>query len=162
MVKNRREAMFDAMEVLTEAGLRFWIGNGALLGIYRDGELIEWDNDVEFNCRTEDLKIKHRHVRKLAKRKNFTVGDYKKHKFGLLRDGENMSIAGHKLRGIYRVRKKRRVPAKFFGEGYVEYRGIRLPCHTPIEKYLKWIYADWKTPTKGKPKQYLNKKVWTK
>ena len=150
------------MEVLTEAGLRFWIGNGALLGIYRDGELIEWDNDVEFNCKTEDLKAKYSRVRKLAKRKNFTVGGYKKHKFGLRRDGENMSITGHKLKGIYRVRKKRRVPAEFFGDGHIVYRGRKLPCHTPIERYLEWIYADWKTPTTGKPKGYLSKKVWTK
>lgn len=146
--KNRHRAMWDVHIVLDEIGLRHWLGCGALLGLYRDGEFILWDDDVEINCRAEDYLKKAKQIRKKLKAKGFEIDEMlKKHKTNVQRDGEKISIAGYRLKGKYRVRWKFRIPKKFFEEvGCIDYKDKTYPCHWPIEDYLEWFYVDWKTP----------------
>lgn len=44
----------DAVEALTDGGFKFFVSNGSLLGIVRDGSLIRWDRDIDIvivgNC----------------------------------------------------------------------------------------------------------------
>ena len=39
----------DAIEILSRRNLRFWVNEGSLLGLIRDGELIEWDHDIDIS-----------------------------------------------------------------------------------------------------------------
>jgi len=54
--------------------IHYWIDHGTLLGIYRDGKLIEWDNDIDISLhknewddiskRLDNLKFTNYHIRK--------------------------------------------------------------------------------------------------
>ena len=37
------------VKILNNLSINFFIDNGLLLGIYRDGDLIKWDWDIEFS-----------------------------------------------------------------------------------------------------------------
>ena len=39
--------MTEAVNILHKEKIFFWIGQGSLLGIYRDKKLIEWDHDID-------------------------------------------------------------------------------------------------------------------
>jgi lipopolysaccharide cholinephosphotransferase len=43
-------------EVLDEFGIEFWLDAGTLLGAIRDGEIIEWDNDIDLCMWNDDRK----------------------------------------------------------------------------------------------------------
>jgi phosphorylcholine metabolism protein LicD len=44
----RVTALVTTVEILDELGLDYWLCNGTLLGLVRDGELIPWDGDLDF------------------------------------------------------------------------------------------------------------------
>lgn len=163
----RSKAMWNVHEGLEDIGLKHWLGCGALLGIYREGDFIEWDDDVEINCRAEDYLLKAKQIKTKLKEKGFKIDEMpKRHKTNAERDGEKISIAGYKCKGKYRVRWKFCIPKKFFEEvGYIEFEGRKFPCHWPIEEYLKWFYKDWKTPYDSRIKKKSgcwNKKALTR
>ena len=43
------------VKILNNLSINFFIDNGLLLGIYRDGDLIKWDWDIEFSLYDHDL-----------------------------------------------------------------------------------------------------------
>jgi phosphorylcholine metabolism protein LicD len=43
-------------ELLTKHGIVHWLDYGSLLGAVRGGELIPWDNDVDFGFLGSDLR----------------------------------------------------------------------------------------------------------
>lgn len=45
----------DAVFRLRAAGLRFWLSDGALLGLFREGCLIPWDMDIDFSVWADDV-----------------------------------------------------------------------------------------------------------
>jgi LicD family len=50
------ELMFFTEDLLTGNGVTHWIDFGTLLGAVRAGELIPWDNDVDFGILEEDVE----------------------------------------------------------------------------------------------------------
>jgi len=44
----------DALTILTDTGVRFWVSEGTLLGLIRDGALIEWDADIDVSVFADD------------------------------------------------------------------------------------------------------------
>jgi hypothetical protein len=43
--------MNDVKDTLDKYNIKFWLSEGTALGIYRDGDLIEYDDDVDFSFR---------------------------------------------------------------------------------------------------------------
>jgi len=43
-------------QILESCNMRWWLTDGTLLGLYRDGELIEYDEDIDLGCFIEDYK----------------------------------------------------------------------------------------------------------
>lgn len=39
----------DAVHILRSQGISFWINEGSLLGLIREGQLIEWDHDIDIS-----------------------------------------------------------------------------------------------------------------
>lgn len=145
-IENRYKIMEDTYNIFKDIGLPVWMSFGSLLTIYRDGKLKQNDDDVDFSCRTEDMAII---FKKLRKRLVMSGYDIRAHvntlKIQCFKYGEQVSLASFSLVGKWRQRKIWKFPAKFFEQfGEIECRGVKYPCHIPIEDYLEWLYGDWK------------------
>lgn len=154
-----REILSEGAMILEKLGFKCWVSAGTVLGLYRDGELIPHDTDVD----VEVLM-----TRPAKSNENLIDGAFKSFEFVQVRkmhyDGNVMQLAYIKKQvvfdiyffyddevtnlvnyndgGTYRLKKS-------FVEELKEYKGLPFP--DPIEDYLEWRYGkDWKTPTDGK------------
>ena len=48
-LETARELLLRAVRVLDEAGIRYHLEGGTLLGLVRDGDLLPWDHDVDIS-----------------------------------------------------------------------------------------------------------------
>ncbi|MCD6390775.1 MAG: LicD family protein [Dehalococcoidia bacterium] len=46
----------EVVRILDELGITFWLDQGALLGIFRDGRFIPWDADIDLSVWDEDVR----------------------------------------------------------------------------------------------------------
>lgn len=61
----------DALEVMNSLQVNYWVCNGTLLGLVRDGALIEWDPEIDFAIWREDLDLVA--INAEMRRMNFTM-----------------------------------------------------------------------------------------
>lgn len=54
-LSNLRKTAKHTFEVLDEAGIRYWLEAGSLLGAMRSGDILPWDHDVDIGFIREDL-----------------------------------------------------------------------------------------------------------
>ncbi|PIP81555.1 MAG: hypothetical protein CO113_14050 [Elusimicrobia bacterium CG_4_9_14_3_um_filter_62_55] len=47
---GRNESFHNAVDVMRSAGVPFWVEQGTLLGLIREGRLIPWDHDIDFGA----------------------------------------------------------------------------------------------------------------
>jgi len=147
---NHEHALVETDKILRAAGVPYWISFGTLLGFYREGGVIQGDNDLDFCCKTEDLLGKEKMVARGLRKLNFKTKVHSAKKklrvIGVCGDIE-VAVAAFQKKGAYRVRNTWRMPAHFFEyPGKIVCYGREYPCHSPIEEYLEWVYSDWKTP----------------
>jgi hypothetical protein len=50
------------IRICNDLGLPYWIDSGTLLGLYRDGSLISWDDDIDIGMWQQDLIKLHYHT----------------------------------------------------------------------------------------------------
>ena len=61
------------IKILQEHNIKHWIGQGTLLGIIRDGKLIEWDHDIDICLWPEEIEKEK--VVNILKKNNFIYRD---------------------------------------------------------------------------------------
>jgi len=161
--------IFDSEKIL------FWVTDGTLLGFYRDGNFIKWDNEVDLDTLYDILKPNIYKLRIKFINKGFIVRCYdngKKIKINLYRNGSKVSI-----RGLYDLKGYRRdkffisgiyqYPKKFFQNfSKIEIDGYRYNAPNPIGKYILYVYGkNWDRPIRIKRKSkiayggWLSKKI---
>ena len=42
-----KRMLFESLDIFEKYSIKYWIDDGTLLGIIRDGDLIPWDHDVD-------------------------------------------------------------------------------------------------------------------
>ena len=47
----------DTISILNKNKVDYWVCHGTLLGIIRDGKLIEWDNDIDIGVIKSEKNI---------------------------------------------------------------------------------------------------------
>ena len=72
--ENIDSNFFETINILNSNNINYWICHGTLLGIIREGKLIDWDHDIDIAIWSEETP------------KNLIIELMKKNKF-LLRDG---------------------------------------------------------------------------
>ncbi len=155
------DMILEVDSILKECKVPYWLAFGTVLGFHREGEVIKNDSDIDFDCYAKDLKKNFTRIARALKDKGYKVRhikEYNKIKIAGRKGKIDIGIAGFRKRGKYRIRNKWRIPAKYFGNGTIEYEGQRFRCHSPIEGYLEWVYSNWKTPMKKK----LGNRLYTK
>jgi len=159
---NCEQALVETDRILRAAKIPYWISFGTLLGFYREGGVIPGDNDVDFCCKTESLLGKEKQVARALRKIGFKTkvhGEEKKLKVIGICEGVEVAIAAFRKKGVYRMRNTWRIPSRFFADpGKIVCYGREYPCHAPIEKYLEWVYSDWKTPMA----KHLGRAIYTK
>ncbi len=135
----------------------WFLARGALLGAYRDGDLIPHDSDIDM-----EVSAKYRaHAKRISRRLKKTGFDV----VTMYRDDKLQKIYGCKYGLVYVLRfwdkkgdmwycRKLKMPDRYFNNhGTVELKGNKYPCPGDIEGYLEYIFGDWQTriDKKGKP-----------
>jgi hypothetical protein len=77
-----RDVLFNQLvevkDVLNKWGIKWCLSHGTMLGIYRDGNFIEWDDDIDIAIITQDIKAdkeKMHNVRLELRDKGYFVPD---------------------------------------------------------------------------------------
>lgn len=166
-IKVATETFLEIKKVLDHAGVRFWLVDGAALGIVRDGGLIPWDADIDMRVMATEWdfpvmfeKFKDKGFRckksispKLYKDKPLGSVFYKQGIrvemcMGYYYPPEDLIVvlAKHPTSGITVL------PASFFrGEYFVEFLGVKVRVPNPPEGYFDLHYGkDWRIPTRAK------------
>ncbi len=172
-----QEAMFknlvDVKSVFDRHGVTFALSHGTMLGVYRDGNFIPWDDDVDIALFLAD-KPRVNEAAKELKAMGFFIppeGDPKKpicptgpnenmpwYDFVAIRDGEKIEGWFFEKKGdffIYdepRSKSDLKHPKKFYEPlADYEWKGHvwKIPNH--IEEYLVMMYGHgWKTPNENR------------
>tara|TARA_R110000824_G_scaffold182970_4_gene363966 strand:- start:385 stop:1056 length:672 start_codon:yes stop_codon:yes gene_type:complete len=151
---NATEALFKFKKCLDNFNLKFWLVYGTALGLYRDGDFIPWDDDVDTHVLSSEFVPIFYELRNFLIQNDFVVRAVHRGK------GSKMSLffKGIKLQiqGIYDFEKDPTMvqtmlfqyPKKFY-ENYetVNYKGEEFRLPGPKDEYLTFCYDDsWSTP----------------
>ena len=146
-----RDNLLTVKEVFDEYGLDFWLMFGCFLGLYRDGDLISYDKDIDLALRSEDEGLYNKCEKALFKR-GFKEICTHKHARAAMRKEAGVDIL------LFEEHGKKRVytyvdsidSADFEKYNSVTWMGKEFRILSNPERWLKYIYgADWQSPKKG-------------
>lgn len=171
--------MLEVKEVLEKYSIKYCLSHGTILGIYRDGDLIPWDDDVDIAL----LDISQRNIVAIDCRKELIdkgffipkLGDKNKPVIGvgvepnmpwydtvLIKDGEKIEgwwfdRVTHNEEGFYIYDEPRsgwdlKHEAKYYDTlSTISWRGTIWPCPNYIEDYMVMMYSSsWRRPQKDR------------
>ena len=163
--------LLNIKKILDEENITFWLIFGTLLGAIRENDFLEWDDNINIAVYKESFLPKLEILKSKFISNNFIVRQIPKPKgtkINLYRNNHKISIEGLYLapsykNNKYRLSNKFRHPRKYF-EKYeeIQFLGEIFRIPSPVEKYLKFLYKDWRTPVKlkdlNKEEKWRNKK----
>ncbi len=171
-IKIVKKNFIELVELLKESKVEFMIDAGLLLGIYRDGDLIRWDWDIEFSLLEKEFRSKTGTLLKNLQKSGYNIHkfDKKNHKLEVYKDLPykifSYTFKGWSYDSKKKVFKRKNfvIPEKFFLEKtQIGYLGHSFDCPGPIEEYLKFMYGDWSKPKRSdKLEKYLSKDYYKK
>lgn len=159
------EELYRIQDILKDMGVTFWLSCGMLLGLYRDGKYIQYDNDLDFDILTEkDINDEYDFLSPL---KILTKSETKDYKRSYYSSGLETDLFFYRKKGNYiysyfddynecgsrKVIQGHTVgyPIDFLNHIIDwDYNGHKIRCIEP-ELYIPWVYGDdWRTPQKKK------------
>lgn len=155
----------DMVDVLEEHNIEYWLNWGCLLGIYRDGNFIKWDTDIDVTIHKKDeVIIKDKVIDIMRESGCFVVAPDKccEGDFWFIRDKEKIELNSvHDIGDNYVYSPGRcdltcqKEYIDNLDEIFFRGRTFKIPSNT--SQYLKLSYGDdWETPIKGnKPKSIV-------
>lgn len=156
---------------LEENKINYFLDNGALLGMYRDKNLISWDPDIELSFREDDFIKNKDKIYEIIKKLKFNIIRYddKNTKIDLQKDFDwkiiKYTLKVWKLNSNknFFYRKNFKVPSIFFNtSSKISCFNKNFSCPNNLEEYLTYIYGDWKVPIKSLDKtKYLSKNYYS-
>ena len=168
-LKIRKKEFLESCKILEKLKINYFLVSGVLLGGIRDNKLISWDWDVELSVFSDVLEKKLNLIENELKKKKFTIIKINRKKnqikidyFGKL----DPSVTHYSIEG-WSYSKKRKVfwrnsyqiPEKFLKKlSKVKFFGKYFNCPKNPEKYLEFMYGNWKKPMRTfDKKKYLTK-----
>lgn len=149
-----KDIMKEAAYIMDALDVNWWLECGALLGIYRDGHLIDHDDpDIDF---TVLEPADHPKIEEAFVKEGYTVYAQGEHQQVFQKRGVLVDISFYVLENddlIMRVHGAGRAvqPYSLFNPlGEVEFDGRKYPTTNDVEAYLEQRYGDWWVPQKEK------------
>ncbi len=151
--KIAQENLIIANEILTENKTSPFLLYGTLLGVFRDKQLIEGDNDIDIGCNFRSFIANKENIISNFNLKGFFLAKENKSLVTFVRKNEHIDL--------YLFRKIPILGSFFSMNFYIPQRYLSnlkeiifcdkkflIPQHT--ELFLKYCYGnDWRTPKKG-------------
>lgn len=167
--EKARELLLDVVDVFEAAGIDYMLDSGTLLGIMREGDLIQWDNDIDITIPVRELpkllgvlKVFRSHRRWISMRRfthayhHWTERDVRAIK---IRSRRMLFFKGRIACDLYikypaadayywsSMRMVCQADRRFFDRHEtVEYRGRRVKIPADAAEYLEKIYGNWRKP----------------
>jgi len=153
------EVMKECCEILKSLNLNYRISDGTILGIYRSGEFIAHDNDIDVEIigdeQVKEIEEKFQSMGMTLGRKVIYKGkvqqiiyytsDYVIFDIVIWHSKEDNQLYNYSERDYERIQD-----AKYFQKDkldFIEFEGENYPMPTPIEEWLEMRYGkDWKIP----------------
>ncbi len=151
--ENAAKNLIDTAKIFDEAGLQWGIIYGTLLGAVRNGNFIEYDEDVDVFVLDED-RLKILNLLFSLRQIDLEVVRYDSDILSIMRNDDYIDIYFFKktLFGSRRCGDDV-LPGKFLAEtDFVQFLGKRFPAPKNTIKFLEYAYGkDWKVPIRNKP-----------
>ena len=158
----------DLMPLFAAKGLRTGPIYGTLLGLMREGNFIEWDEDIDMYLLKEQEDMFRDALWDMRKLGFELIRYDKRGLYSIRRDGEYIDF--YVLRSIAPGLRHMGGP-DFLFEKYLndtvdfDFKGVTLQIPRDYEEYLEFTYGDWRTPkryTNYQPGKLKIAKMWLK
>lgn len=150
------ELMNEVRDIMNKHGIKFWLSEGTALGVFRDGDLISCDDDVDFSYPISYYDIFLSKVKPELESKGYEVGilaifNNKRFNFAIKNDHFiDFDIVCPKSNCIAKNGRKCSELLPHLQEFYKIKFNNRI-WNVPKESYYEYLYGkDWKTPLCGK------------
>ena len=154
----QEKGLIELSTLLNKVPITWFLSGGTLLGAVRDGDFIPWDWDVEVSVLTEEAISKEGPLINNLILAGFEIvkidRTYENFKIVSQKYNVEYEILGRSLHGDFRKRKMISTPAYHFEKNdVVQLRGKSYPCPNEKEKYLEFLYNNWRTPIRTDSKK---------
>ena len=162
--ERSQNALFDIKKYLDSLGVPFCLAHGSLLGIYRDGDLLPGDSDVDVMLPwSVDRLWLAKNLERLGCTITTSPYDVRGHNgqwgMAVLLPPDDMVVEMSFLKpengkvwfGFTRRQHVIRLPVSPFGFASVNYKGIAFPIPHPCDRHLSEIYGEhWNVRTRNR------------
>lgn len=163
-LQDQRELLCRLAVELEKEEYPYFLASGTLLGIYRDGDLIPWDWDLQLYFRTEDLLPRLSDFVYLLQQAGLQVElsevreATEEIKVLAFQGKIKLEVTSWTRRDQFRIRRAAHLPSHLFeNTSDIEFAGTRLRTFRDPEEVLRLCYGDWRTPIRtAHKKTYLS------
>jgi hypothetical protein len=163
------EMLAKSRDILEKYNVTAILTNSALLGAFRDGDLISHCPGVVLTTFRSEIKPKEKFIIEDFKRAGFKIAKHfinKNYKLRVEKQGLNVEIVAYSEKGKYYYRKLKKkykiIPKKLLRPPYtkIRLRGQTYNAPHNIKKFLRFLYEEWtvKLTSKSVPSKYKTKK----
>ena len=150
-LEANRDNLIAIKDVFDKHNITFWLLKGTFLGLYRGGDIIEYDNDIDLALGKEDWGL-YETCEKEFTELGFQVILTSSGCKALKRNDAGVDFFFFKKEGGGRVYSHMAMPETAFDEyNFIRWRDRDFRIFSDPERWLKYIYGeDWRTPIKDK------------
>ncbi len=163
--ENAAKVLFEFDDIMSEIGAPYFLSCGTALGFRRDGNFIEWDDEIDIDLKSEEFMPRFLFLKEKFLENGFIVRPTLRNngsKMNIFKNKIKIAMSSLSLIGESRIYSNQKVPGKLYERpDKIEYLGREFNLPGPSEEYLTWYYGDWETVIKSyDPSNYVNKNIW--
>ena len=162
-MESAKEVLLEVDGIFKKLEINYFLSCGTALGIYRDGSLIPWDDEIDVELYSEIFVPQIDKLKEEFLNLGFIVRATKRgltSKMSAFKKGVKVAMSAiYDNNKGYRCDLYQKFPSKFYENAVqFEFEGVNFTFPGPLDEYLTYYYGDWKTPIKSyDPHEYLNK-----